>query len=131
MSVQDPVEIVKEAWQRFASGGVPAAQSLLAEDVEWTSRAGSDRLCKGRHALLQHFRQMAVSGTRLEAVGHRFEDHGDCVVVVGRVRLLGPEGLYDIPMSWQVVVRDGLIVCVRARRRVEDARADCADATAA
>ena len=131
MSVQEPVEIVKEVWRRFAAGGISAASSLLADDLVWTSHDDPDRPVVGRTALVQHFRRMAVSGTRLEAVGHRFEDFGDCVVVAGRVRVLSKEGHYDVPMNWQVDVRDGRVANVKAERSVQQAREDCAASAAA
>ena len=129
MSVQDPVEVVKDAWRRFAAGGVPAVEHLLAPDVEWTPHDHAEPV-RGRKALLTHFRAMAMAGTRLEAVGHRFEAHDDCIVVVGRVRVLGPDGLYDVPMNWQVDVRAGRIVRLRAERSLEQAREDCGSAAA-
>ncbi len=129
MPVQDPVELVKKAWERFATGGAPAALALCAHDLVWVPHDGGEY--RGSEALLERFRARAVKGIRVEPIGHRFEDHGDCVVVVGRVRVLGPDGHYDVPMNWQVDVRDGLITRIQAERRVEDARADCADSSAA
>ena len=129
MAAEDPVEVVKDAWRRFAAGGAPAAEPLLAPDVVWTPHDGLEPV-RGRAALMAHFRAMAMAGTRLEVVGHRFEAHGDCVVVAGRVRVLGPDGLYDVPMNWQVDVRDGRITRLHAERSLQQAREGCDSAVA-
>ena len=130
MAVQEPVELVKEAWRRYAVGGVAGVEHLLAPDVVWVPHDRDGVPVRGRAALMASSRAMAMAGTRVEAFGHRFEDHGDCVVVAGRVRVLGPDGLYDVPMNWQVDVRDGRISAVRAERSLEQAREDCGSAAA-
>jgi ketosteroid isomerase-like protein len=127
MSVQDPITIVEELWRRYGEGGLPAAVKCMREDARWTPHDSLGQPLVGREAILARGREMAAAGVRVESFGHRFEDLGDgCVVVTGRVRVLGPDGHYDVPMHWQVDVVDGLVAEVRAERRLEDARADCA-----
>ena len=126
MSVQEPVAVVKSLFSRFATGGAPAAAALMHEDIVWTPHDRSEHEMRSRDALLARFRRLAASGTRYEAVGHVYEDHGDCVVVIGRIRVLGAQGHYDIPMCWQVDVAGGLVTRVTAERHVEEAREDCA-----
>ena len=123
----EPVELVKSAWERYADGGLPAILPLMREDVLWAPHEmeGAGPL-HGQAELLAHARGLAAKGVRVESTAHRFEDHEGCVVVTGRVRVLTPDGHYDMPMHWQVDVVDGLISEVRAERRVEDARGDCA-----
>jgi len=122
-----PVELVEDLWRRYAEGGLPAAMALAADDVLWAPHdLEGARELRGKDEILAHGRKIAAAGVRMEATAHRFEDHGTCVVVIGRVRVFGPHGHYDMPMSWQVDVTDGLVSEVRAERRVEDARADCA-----
>ena len=128
MSVQDPIAIVEDMWRRYNEGGLPAAVRSMREDVRFVPHDvhGGEPLT-GRDAILARGRELAAAGVRVESFGHRFEDHGDgCVVVTGRVRVLGPDGHYDVPMHWQVDVVDGFVAEVRAERRLEDARADCA-----
>ena len=126
MSVQEPVAVVKSMFSRFASGGAAAAAALLHDDVVWVPHDRPEREFRSRDAFLARFRKLAAEGTRIEAVGHVFEDHGDCVVVVGRIRVLSAQGHYDIPMCWQVDVAEGLVTRVTAERHVEDAREECA-----
>ena len=127
METRDPVALVKSLWQRYGDGGLPAVMPYVHDDVTWTPHDRGGRPLHGREEILEHGRRLAARGVRMETVAHRFEDHDDgCVVVVGRVRVLGPAGHYDVPMSWQVEVADGRVSAVRAERRVEDARADCA-----
>ena len=123
----DPVQLVRTAWERYAHGGLPAVLPLLREDVLWAPHDlhGAAPM-RGHEELLAHGRALAARGVRVESTAHRFEDHDGCVVVTGRVRVLTPQGHYDVPMHWQVDVVEGRISEVRAERRVEDARADCA-----
>jgi ketosteroid isomerase-like protein len=122
-----PVELVKDLWRRYAEGGMPAALHLLDEDAVWAPHDidGAAPL-RGHREILARARSLAAPGVRIETTAHRFEDHDGCVVVTGRVRVLTPQGHYDMPMHWQVDVADGRITEIRAERRVEDARADCA-----
>jgi ketosteroid isomerase-like protein len=131
MSVQEPVQVVKQLWSRFATGGARAALAVCAADVVWTPHDTHGRSLRGAESILAHFGHLAADGIRVEAVAHRFENHPGCVVVAGRVRVLAPDGHYDIPMNWQVEVRDGLVTRVRAERRLDDAREDCAEPAAA
>ena len=130
MPAQEPVAVAKSLFARFATGGAPAAAALMHDDVAWVPHDLPGERLDGIDAFLARFRELGAEGTRFEAVGHSFEDHGDCVVVVGRIRVLGPQGHYDVPMCWQVDVRDGLVTCVNAERHVEDARAECASGDA-
>lgn len=131
MSVQDPVDVVRSAWERHAQGGLPAMLRYLHEDVEWAPHDPRTPTLHGHGEILAHGRGLAGRGTRVEVFGHRFEAHELCVVVIGRVRALSAEGHYDIPMAWQVDVEDGLITRIQAERRVEDAREDCSQSAAA
>ncbi len=126
MSVQDPVEIVKAVWERYAQGGLPATMPYVSDDVRWVPHHRGGEPLRGREEVLDHGRRLAAAGVRMETVGHRFEDHDGCVVVTGRLRVHGPDGHADVPMHWQVDVVDGKVTEIRAERRVEDARADCA-----
>jgi ketosteroid isomerase-like protein len=121
----DPVELVASLFRRYAEGGLPAAMALADDDVLWAPHDLGEPL-RGRDAILARGRALAAAGVRMEAIVHRLEDHDGCVVVAGRVRVLGPDGHYDVPMNWQVDVVDGKVSEVRAERRIEDARADCA-----
>jgi hypothetical protein len=128
MSVHDPVEVVKEVWRRYAEGGLPATMPYVTDEIEWAPHdveAGGARL-SGRDAILARGRELAAAGVRMEAFGHRFEAYDGCVVVVGRLRVHSPEGHSDVPMNWQVEVAEGRITAVRAERRLQDAREDCA-----
>ena len=127
MDPADPVELVKDLWRRYADGGIPAVLPLVHEDVVWAPHEIDDaRALHGHDEILGHARALAAQGVRIESTAHRFEDLDGCVVVTGRVRVLSPQGHYDMPMHWQVDVVDGRVSEIRAERRVEDARADCA-----
>jgi ketosteroid isomerase-like protein len=128
MGSRRSVDVVRAVWQRYADGGLPAVAPLLHEDACWSPHDLQGERLHGLDAILAHGRAMEHAGVRMQAFGHRFEDHDDCVVVVGRVRVLSDEGHYDIPMNWQVEVVDDLVTEVVAERRLEDARADCAEA---
>ncbi len=127
MDRDDPVELVQALWRRYAEGGMPAVLPMIHEDVVWAPHDidGTTPL-RGHDEILAHGRGLAARGVRIETTAHRFEDHDGCVVVTGRVRVLSPQGHYDMPMHWQVDVVDGKVTEIRAERRVEDARADCA-----
>ena len=131
MSAKDPVDIVQAAWRRYAEGGIPDMLRYLAEDVAFHPHDEPDRPLRGHDAVVEYGRALKARGVRVEAVGHRFEGYDDCVVVIGRVRVLSAGGHYDMPMFWQADVADGRITCVRAERRVEDARDRCDQPAAA
>ncbi len=121
-----PVDTVREAWSRFGRAGMEGALALAHDDVEIVPHDAGGQVFRGREAVLDEDRRRRREGIKVEAVAHGFEDLDDCVVVVGRVRVLSRGGHYDMPMCWQVEVEAGRIARVRAERSLTTARADCA-----
>ena len=101
--------------------------SLVDPEVSWSPvlrfLEGEDAAV-GRHDLRRWFRHIRITYRSLRPVPERFEDHGDRVLVLGRLvgasRLV--EGELDVAVAWVWTVEAGHIAAMEAFREEAAAR---------
>ncbi len=126
MSAADAVDVVRAAWDAQARQGLLALLPFTHPDLHCVPQAGSDRVLHG-HAEFERFvRELTRDGVEVAVTADQFEDHEECVVVAGRLRIYADGAHSDSPMHWSVDVRDGLITSVEAARTRPAARDACA-----
>jgi ketosteroid isomerase-like protein len=104
MRPERPFDLVRLAWQAAERDGVPALLAFAADDIVWIPLLDRGRTLHGRAAVERFGQDLARDGTEVTISGDEFEDHGDHVVISGRVRVYSRNGHYDEPMHWRVGV---------------------------
>ena len=82
-------EIVENAYSSFASGDVPAALGVMADDIHWTEAEGFPLAGTyvGPQAVLEGvFMRLGEIGDDFAVVPERFVADGDTVVALGSYR---------------------------------------------
>jgi len=110
------VDKVKEAYEAFGRGDIPALVATLAEDVRWTINGPADVVPymgarEGRDAVVEFFAQLSESETITKFEPREWVAEGDKVVVVGvseaEVRATGKQ--YGLDWVHVFTLRDGFI----------------------
>jgi ketosteroid isomerase-like protein len=101
--------------------------SLVDPQVSWSPVLRfleGEQAAVGRQELRRWFRHTRITYRSLRPVTERFEDHGDRVLVLGR--LVGAsrleEGDLDVPVAWVWTVEAGRIRAMEAFREERTAR---------
>jgi ketosteroid isomerase-like protein len=110
-------------WAAYERGGLAAILDFAAPDAEWVPHSAGGRRFSNTADYGRYIEEM---GRRQELVEARLFDlhaEGDCVVVSGRLRVRGPDGIVDNPMHWVHRFRDGQIVFTASYPVLDDALA--------
>ena len=86
MSVQENVQIVKDAYAAFGRGDIQGLLALLAEDIEWISPGGAVPPAdthRGRAAVADFFQKLSGTVEFSSFETREFVAEGDRVLVVG------------------------------------------------
>jgi hypothetical protein len=86
MSVQENVQIVKDAYAAFGRGDIQGLLALLAEDIEWISPGGGlppGGAYRGPAAVADFFRKLSGTVEFSSFEPREFVAEGDRVLVVG------------------------------------------------
>jgi hypothetical protein len=90
-------------WAAFARDGIEAVRPFVDDDVEFTPSQGVGPL-RGFAALAAYWEAHAST---LSLVAHAVEQHGDCVLVHGSLRIFRDGGFVDTQPTWVYFFRDG------------------------
>jgi ketosteroid isomerase-like protein len=116
----DPVALVRSMWSAYASGGVDALLELVGADVEFVPLS-EDRPVPHDQLFGEWGRERA---RRISVTAHRFEQHGECVLAHGSLRMFRESGFVDVQPSWVYFFRGGrLLRCVGFGTREDALRA--------
>lgn len=121
------VELVRRAYLAWEEGDIEQLLSLVDPQISWSPVLrflDEDKATVGRQNLRRWFRHIRITYRSLRPVPERFEDHGDRVLVIGR--LVGAsrleEGDLDVPVAWVWSVEAGRIRAMEAFRDERSAR---------
>ena len=109
---QDNVALLRETYDAFGRGDVPAVLGSFADDITWHAPAvlpqGGD--AKGKEEVAQFFQRLVGAWEGLQLDLRDFVASGDRVCVIGQAdgRLDGTQTGYGFVHCW--TVRDGLCV---------------------
>jgi ketosteroid isomerase-like protein len=114
----DYEERVRELWAAFERAGIDGIRPYVDDDVEWHPMDGG--VIRGLAALAEYWD--GVAG-RTSIVPHAWEQHGDCVLVHGSMRVFRDGGFVDTQPSWVYFFRDGRLVRTESFASREEALA--------
>jgi ketosteroid isomerase-like protein len=97
---------VRRMWAAFEREGIAGMRPFLDDDVEWTPSTGDETL-RGMTAIEEYWR---THGGRQSVVPHAWEQHGDCVLVHGSMRMFRDGGFVDTQPSWVYFFRGDKLV---------------------
>ena len=123
----EAVELVRRVYLAWEAGDMDELLSLVDPEVKWSPVLRfleGERAAVGRRDLHRWFRHIRITYRSLRPVPQRFENHGDRVLVLGR--LVGAsrmgEGDLDVSVAWVWTVAGGRIVAMVAFRDERAAR---------
>jgi ketosteroid isomerase-like protein len=124
---RDSVAVVRSAYLAWQEGDLEALISLLDQQVTWSpvlrflEGPGAE---VGHRAVRQWFRWIRITYRSVQPLPQHFEDHGDRVLVLGR--LVGgsrlTEGDLDVAVAWVWTVRGERVAAMQAFREERAAR---------
>jgi ketosteroid isomerase-like protein len=110
MERDDNVATVRRMWDAYHEHGLRGILPFAAPDAEWRPYSAHGRVFHGNDEYAAYIDEMERKRQVVEAQLVELQAEADCVVVSGRLRIRGPEGLEDNPMHWVHRFRDGKIV---------------------
>jgi ketosteroid isomerase-like protein len=96
----EPHEIVRDLWSRFAEGGIESVVDVTGPDVEWAPYMAGGRVFRGPDELREYARSLEQRGEVMEAAPYSFEQRGNAVIVSGYVRVRSEEGIAEHQLHW-------------------------------
>jgi ketosteroid isomerase-like protein len=94
---------VRKMWAAFQRDGIAGMRPYVDEDVEFTPTDDSGTI-RGFDALAAYWHDR---GAKQSVVPHAWEQHGDCVLVHGSLRMFRDGGFVDTQPSWVYFFDDG------------------------
>ena len=110
MERDDNVAAVRRMWEAYREEGLRGILAFAAPDAEWRPYSARGRVFHGTDEYAAYIEEMERNLEVVEAQLVDMHAQADCVVVSGRLRIRGPDGLEDNPMHWVHRFRDGQIV---------------------
>jgi ketosteroid isomerase-like protein len=105
------VAAVRRMWDAYHKRGLTAILDFAAPEAEWRPYSAHGRVFHSTAEYQRYIQEMTEREEVVEATLREVHAHGDCVVVSGRLRIRGREGVVDNPMHWiHRFGEDGLIV---------------------
>ena len=106
---------VRKMWAAFQRDGIAGMRSYVDDDVEFVPTEENGGPIRGFDGLAAYWRDHASSQS---VVPHAWEQHGDCVLVHGSLRMFRDGGFVDTQPSWVYFFRDGKLrrACAFASR---------------
>jgi SnoaL-like domain len=92
----DYAQRVRTMWSAFTRDGIEAVRPFVDEDVEYTPANGAGAL-RGFAAIAEYWEANASSQS---LVAHAVEQHGECVLVHGSLRIFRDGGFVDTQPTW-------------------------------
>jgi ketosteroid isomerase-like protein len=84
----ESVELVRRVYLAWQAGDLEELLSLVDRDVSWSPALrflGGEAAAVGHQGLRRWFRRIRITYRSLRPVPESFEDHGFCVLVLGRL----------------------------------------------
>jgi hypothetical protein len=106
-------------WAAFERDGIEGMRPFIDDDVEWTPTSDGGTL-RGFDELIEYWRSHAAVRS---VVPYAWEQHGECVLVHGSLRMFRDGGFVDTQPSWVYFFRDGVLRRAVAFASREDALA--------
>ena len=109
-------DLVKRLFDLMAQGAVEEIVAHYDEDATVEILA-SRRVVRGREELIAYLHEEAASTRIAETTSLHFDEHGDAVLVTGRIRLRDEGGsMSDSPGAWIFEFEDHRVIRVRGFR---------------
>ena len=99
-SASPEISYVKELWGAFESSGASGVIERTDPDVEWRPAVARGRVLHGGQEALDFFAERGREGVTVQARPYRFEQHGDCVIVTGSLRIREHGGFSETSRAW-------------------------------
>ena len=100
MERDDNVTAVRRMWAAYHERGLRGILDFAAPDAEWRPYSAHGRVFHGNEEYAAYIEEMERNREVVEAQLVDLHAAGEHVVVSGRLRLRGPDGLEDNPMYW-------------------------------
>jgi ketosteroid isomerase-like protein len=115
---RENVEVVRRALEAWSRGDLEATLALLDPELEWRGTGlfpGVARVYHGHDGYTRWWNDFRDLWDEIEVVGERLLDRGDRVVVFGRFKATGREGIIvGRELGMVVTIRDGLAARIEA-----------------
>jgi ketosteroid isomerase-like protein len=115
----DYAQRVRRMWSAFTRDGIEAVRPYVDDDIEFTPSNDVGPL-RGFAAIAEYWEANASSQS---LVAHAVEQHGDCVLVHGSLRIFRDGGFVDTQPTWVYFFRDERLQRAVAFASREDALA--------
>jgi anti-sigma B factor antagonist len=122
-----PVQVVREMWDAFQSGGADAMLAAAGEDVVWQPHLTRGRVYRTTADLRAALRALEEEGVRWEAKVNGLEEHGGVVLATGKVRIERDGEVEEHEAHWAFHFREGRLW----RQSTHASRDDALDALTA
>ena len=110
MERDENVFVVRRMWDAYHDEGLRGILPFARPDAEWRPYSARGRVFHGNAEYAAYIDEMERNQEIVEAKLTQLHAAGDCVVVSGRLRLRGPQGLADNPMHWVHRFQGGQLV---------------------
>lgn len=86
MTIEDNIQVVKNAYAAFGRGDVPGLLAMLTEDVQWEAPGEGlllSGIYRGRDGVAQFFQKLSQSAEIIAFEPREFVAQGDLVIALG------------------------------------------------
>ena len=104
------VAAVRRMWAAYQAQGLVGILEFAAPDAVWRPFSAHGRVFASTAEYRSYLEHVGPRDDIVEASMFELHADGDCVVVSGRLRLRGPDGVRDNEMHWVHRFRDGKII---------------------
>jgi ketosteroid isomerase-like protein len=104
------VAAVRAMWASYRARGLLGILDFAAPDAVWRPFSAEGRVFASTAEYRSYLEHVGPRDDVVEASMFELHADGDCVVVSGRLRLRGPDGIRDNEMHWVHRFRDGKII---------------------
>ena len=94
------ISIVQKLWGAFEAHGASGVIEQADDDVDWSPAIARGRVLHGSKEALEFFADRDREGVTVQARPYRFEQHGDCVIVTGSLRIREHGGFSETSRAW-------------------------------
>jgi ketosteroid isomerase-like protein len=115
------IDVVRDMWATYDRDGLQGILRFAAPDAEWRPYSAGGRTFATTAAYRRYIERMAEQQEIVEAQMFDVYADGDWVVVSGRLRLRGPDGMVDNPMHWVHRLAGGKLVFTASFTNLDEA----------
>ena len=122
-----PVQVVRELWEAYESGGAGAMLDAAGEEVVWQPYVTPGRIYRTTSELRAALRALEEQGVRWTATLQGLEEHDRVVLASGSVRVTRGDEVEEHEAHWAYHFREGRLW----RQSTHASRDDALDALTA